>query len=283
MRRLFQQACPIMNCVNERGARRDSGLCGQRVCTERGDGLPAFSGHCPAGGSDAPAGPLPVGGAGRRGLCRGGVSAGRGLPGRCSGQAGGWSSVGAAGLWRGGEAPANDPAAVCHCLRPGGLCAGPGVADGQHGPGSKRRFLYGHRRQGFAGRSQRGLSCLNGGVPGCGAPWARRRAAPGAGLHRRARHGADRPLGQWKRPSGPGWGAGGAGGGARRPERQPAPGAAPSAVTGAAGISGGPDGSGPAKSAGAAAQAAAIPYGGNACRDASNGADGLGGDRREEV
>lgn len=81
----------------------------------------------------------------------------------------------------------------------------------------------------------------------------------------------------------PAGGAGGAGGGARRPERQPAPGAAPSAVTGAAGISGGPDGSGPAKSAGAAAQAAAIPYGGNACRDASDGADGLGGDRRDEV
>lgn len=283
MRRLFQQACPIMNCVNERGARRDSDLCGQRVCAEHGDGLPAFSGHGPAVGGDAAAGPLPAGGAGGRSLCRGGISAGRGLPGRCSGQASGGSSAGPAGLWRGGEASANDLAAICHRLRPGGLCAGDGIAGGQHGPCSEGRFLYGHRRQGPAGRGQRGLSGLDGGVSGCGAPWAWRRAAPSAGLHRRARHGADCPLGQWKRPSGPGWWAGGAGDGARCPERQPAPGAAPSAVTGAAGISGGPDGSGPADSPGAAAQAAAIPCGGNARRDAFGGADGLGGDRRDEV
>ena len=283
LRRLFRAGCPIMDCVDERRGGRDGDLRGQRVCAERGHGLSAFFGHGPAGGAAAPAETLSAGGPGRRGLCRGGVPAGRRVPGRRAGQAGGGRPAGAAGFRRGGKAPAADFAAVHHCLRLGGMRFGPGAAGGRRGPGGKRRLLYGCGRQGPTDRGHRGLFGDDGGVPGGGKARRRRRAAAGAGLHRWARRGADRPLGQRQRPPGPGGRPAGAGGGAWRPGQLPAPGGLPPADAGGAGGSGGPAGAGAPGGPGAAAPPAAVSRRGNSRRTAAGRADGLGGDRRNQV
>lgn len=206
----------------ERRESIDGGLCGQRVRAERGDGLSAGAGRRAAGGRSPPAGTVHTGGAGRRGLRRGGVSAGRRLSGCPAGKAGGGSGAGSAGLWRGGTAAPADAAALHRFQRHGGVCSGTGTAGRGRRSDGKRRFLHGCGRQSAADCRRRGLCCAGGGVPGVGKERHRRKAYACAGLRGRAGRGADGAVGYRQRPFGAGRRETGAGGGARRAGRRAA-------------------------------------------------------------
>ena len=202
-------------------------------------------------------------------------------PGGATTAAGGGADAGG-GVW---VWPAARPTGgdVCHgvsCTGGIGLFGGGGfrLGDGHPEPDG----LLSGQRPGAADYCRGGIP---GGKPGSAAlrPAPRRGTAAGARLHRRARRGADGPVGQRQRPPGPLRRAAGAGGGAGESGQHSA-GAGPKAPdAGPAAVSGGPAGAGASGGARPAAEAAAVPRGRDARGAAADGAHGLDGDRRDPV
>ena len=280
LRRVFPADCPIIVPQSGKGAGPfDRGVCGQRVCAERADGLSAGALRGPAGGDPPPAGAVSAGGTAGGRLRGGGVPARAGLSRRSAGEAGGGGAAGAGGLRRGGEAAAADAAALRRLLRPGGLCAGSGPAGRWRRAHGERRVLHGRGRQGAADRLRRGLSGADGGVPGRGPKGGARPAGAGPGvpcwpgdrLHRLLRH--------RKQPAGSGFGAAGAGGLPGTAGRRLSPGNPKPAGPRGAGASRGAAGAPGARGAGAAVPPAPLPGGGGGRRFAVGRAQRLGGDR----
>ena len=148
---------------------------------------------------------------GRRAVRRGGVSAGNGLFGGVSREAGGRRIAGGRSFRRGGSSAAADAAAVCCVLRSGGLCAGAWIGDGRGCSGGQRYFLYRCGCADAAGGCYGSLRGAGGDLPrGCPTRPAGGTAADGdlpAGQDRptdsSAGHG-DQPCRSGERPAGAG-------------------------------------------------------------------------------
>ena len=262
---------------------RDGGLCGQRVCPERADGLSAAGGDGKAGGNSSPAEAVHTGGSGRWSLRRGGVSARVGFPGRPAGEGRGGRTDGPGGLWGRGAVSSAGAAALRRLQRHGGSRAGPGPAGRRRNPGGKRRVLHGCERQGPADCRGRGLSGAGGGVPDLGQARGGRQAAPCSNQCRGAHRRADGPVGHGERPSGAGERTAGAGGGSRRAGRPADGGDAAAAGAGGAARPGGSSGAPQADLAGAASPPPSLPGGGDGGRASAGGAHGLDGGGRDQV
>ncbi len=160
-----------------KGERHDGGVHRQRLFFEYPDGLPSGTLRRAAGGDSSPAGPVPSGSPGGRGLRGGSFPAGTGVSGSRSGEAGGRRTPFSDCLWRRGAFFPSDPAAVFRLLRHGRLCAGAGTGNRKPGSGGKGYLLYGYQRRNSAGRRRGRLSGAGGGFPGGG----KARAAGGTG------------------------------------------------------------------------------------------------------
>lgn len=262
------------------GRRRDDGLCGQCLCAQRPDGLPAAPVHRAAGGSAPAAGALRVGCGAGRSLRRGGVPAGVRVSQPAAGQGRGGGGPGGGGLRRRSAAPPADAAVFRRVLRHGRVRVGPGTAGGRRCADGPGRLLYRRLRQGAADRRRGRLPGADGGVPGGGPPRPRRAPGAGPGVPGGADRRPDGPAGHRQRPAGPGDRRGGAGGvPGRSGRRSAASGAAPS-DTGAAALPAGPAGTGGSGGAPAAVAARALPGGGCTGGAAAGSAQRLDGDRR---
>ena len=280
LRRVFPADCPIIVPQSGKGAGPfDRGVCGQRVRAERADGLSAGALRGPAGGDPPPAGAVSAGGTAGGRLRGGGVSAGAGLSRGAAGEAGGGRAAGAGGLRRGGEAAAADAAALCRLLRHGRVRAGAGPAGRRRRARGERRVLYGRGRQGAADRLRRGLSGVDGGVPGSGQKGPARPAGAGPGVHCRPGDRLHRLLRHGEYPAGPGVGTAGAGGVPGAAGRRLSPGNSEPAGPRGAGASRGAAGAPGARGAGAAVPPAPLPGGRGGRRFAVGRAQRLGGDR----
>ena len=259
------------------GGALDRGVCGQRVCAERADGLSAGALRRASGGHSPPAETLPSGGPAGGRLCRGGISAGAGLSLRNAGEAGGRHTAGAGGLWRRGKAAAADAAAVRRLLCHGRVRAGPGPGGGGRRADGERRVLHGRGCKGAADRCGRGLSGSDSGVSCGGGKGRPGRAGAGTGVSGRADHGVYRFLRHGKRPAGSGLRGASAGGvsgavGRRASKRGPL-----SAGPRIAGASRRAAGAHDAGGAGAAVPSDPLPRGGSGGRTAAGGAQRLDG------
>lgn len=234
------------------------GVSGQRVPAERRHGLPSPPGDGTAlrrpGGTAA----MRAGGALRRVLRRGGLSAGTGVALRLAGEAPGGAIDGGHRLRRAAAFPSADAAALRPLLRHGGLRAGAGDALRRHAGGAGR-LLYPGGPPGAAHRRHLGVSPAERRLPGGGRAGnggqALAPAHPPGWPGDRPR----RPLRQRQRPPGRRRAAcvrsdGGGGPGAF------SPGTAAASHGGGPPGPGGADGRAPA--AGRAACAAALPDGG---------------------
>ncbi len=145
------------------------GVPGQRIPAERRHGLPSPPGNGAAlrrpGGTPA----LRAGGALRRGLRRGGLSAGPWVALRLAGKAPGGPTNGGHRLRWAAALPSADAAVFCPLLRHGWLCAGTGDAHRRHAGGAGR-LLYPGGPAGAARRRHLGLSFAECCLPGGG--WA---------------------------------------------------------------------------------------------------------------
>ena len=172
MRPLFPAALSYNKARDDEGGRRrGDGLCGQRVCAQRPDGLPAAPLHRAAGGSAPAPAALRPGGRLGRGLRRDGVPAWVRLSGIAAGEAGGGGGPVGHRLRRRGAAGAADAAAVCRFLCNGRMRAGAGPAGGRRRAGGARRLLYRRLRQSAADRRRGGVPGSDRGVPGGGTSW----------------------------------------------------------------------------------------------------------------
>lgn len=284
LRPLFTEGLPYNKSNRTKGGRgRDGCLCGQRVCPERGDGLPAAVGNGKTGGRSPPAKAIPGGSAGGRGLCCGGVSAGMGLFGGSAGKTGRRRAAGPGRLWRRGAVFAADAAAFRRIQRHGRLCTGPGTAGGRRRTHGKRRVLHGCGRKGSADLHRGGLSGIGGGIPCLRQAWRERPAAACAHRRERADCRPDGAVGHRQCPAGARKRNAGAGGGSRRVGSAVAGGGAAAAVAGGPAVSGGCSGEAPADGAGTAPPAHSLSRGGDAVRTAAGGAYGLGRGGRDAV
>ena len=262
---------------NEGGRRRDDSLCGQRVRSQRPDGLPAAALYRAAGGGALAPQALRPGGHLRRGLRRGSVPAGVRLSGIAAGKDRGGGGPLRDRLRRGGAAPPSDAAAVCRILCHGRVRAGAGAAGGQCRAGGPGRVLHRRLRQSAADRRRGGVSGADGGVPGGGPARPGGRAGERSGVYQWPDRRSDGPAGHGQRPAGPGDRHGGVGDIPGGPGRRPAaPGPAP-LDAGPAAVSAGSAGAAAAGGAAASVPPGAIPGGGCAGWTAAGGAQRLDG------
>jgi len=266
-----------------REALHDADLSGQRVPSERGDGLPAPAADGPSGGNPSAAKALSVDGAGRRSVRRGCVLAGIGVSGGNTGEDCGGHFNGGGGLWRRAAAGAADTAAVCRVLRHGGMRAGTGFAGGGGDPHAAGNLLHGCEPAGAAAVRSGGLRSAGTGVPLCCPPRSAGAAAAGAGVYRRGGNGVDGLVGQRKRPAGAGDRTAGAGGCAGDFGWHPAGGGSEAADGSEAEGTGGTGGAFDGGGTGVTAPIAALSGGGNRGWFAADTADRLVGNRRKTV